>query len=103
MEPRIAKCLLLSKVLAADGIVSENERAFLQTAMNKLGVPEEERQGILELNGWEQAEPTLASLPESEKHEIVRQLLEAGGTDGRLSPLEKAMVTRIALALGLDA
>ena len=27
MEPRIAKCLLLTKVLVADGIMTENERA----------------------------------------------------------------------------
>lgn len=102
MEPRIAKCLLLSKVLSADGIVSENEHAFLRKAMTNLGVSEEEGRGILALVGWEEAEPTLSGLPESEKREIVKQLISAAGTDGRLSPLEKAMVTRITLALGLE-
>ena len=78
MEPRIAKSLLLSKVLAADGIMTENERAFLDRAMKRLGVTEDE------------------------KREIVSSLVDAASADGRLSPLEMAMVKRISKALGLE-
>ena len=102
MEPRIAKCLLLSKVLAADGIMTENERAFLDSAMKKLGVTDEERRGIHDLEGWDEAESALTGASEEEKREIVSSLVDAASADGRLSPLEMAMVKRISKALGLE-
>ena len=102
MEPRIAKCLLLSKVLAADGIMTENERAFLDSAMKKLGVKDEERRGIHDLEGWDEAESALTGASEEEKREIVSSLVDAASADGRLSPLEMALVKRISKALGLE-
>ena len=102
MELRIAKSLLLSKVLAADGIMTENERAFLDSAMRKLGVKDEERRGILDLEGWDEAEAALMGTSEEEKREMVSQLVDAASADGRLSPLEMAMVKRISKALGLE-
>lgn len=102
MEPRIAKSLLLTKVLAADGIMTENERAFLERAMKKLGVKDEERRGILDLEGWDDAEGALLGASEDEKRDIVSSLVDAASADGRLSPLEAAMVKRISKALGIE-
>ena len=102
MEPRIAKCLLLSKVLAADGIMTENERVFLDAAMKKLSVKDDERRGILDLEGWDEAEAALMGSSEDDKREMVSQLVDAASADGRLSPLEMAMVKRISKALGLE-
>lgn len=102
MEPRVAKCLLVTKVLAADGIMTENERAFLDNAMKKLGVTEEEKRGIIDLDGWSEAEEALTGASEDEKRAIISQLVDAASADGRLSPLEMAMVKRISKALGLD-
>ena len=101
MEPRIAKCLLLTKVLAADGIMTENERAFLDAAMKKMGVLDSERRGILDLEGWDEAEGALTNISDDDKHEIVSQLVDAASADGRLSPLEMAMVKRISKELGI--
>jgi len=103
MEPRIAKSLLLTKVLAADGIMTENERAFLDQAMSRLGVLDSERRGILDLEGWDEAEAALTGLPEEEKRDMVSQLVDAASSDGRLSPLEMATVKRITKALGLES
>ena len=102
MEPRIAKSLLLTKVLTADGMMTENERAFLDQAMDRLGVRDDERRGILDLEGWEEAERALTNLSETERRDVVSQLVDAAGADGRLSPLEMATVKRITKALGLD-
>jgi uncharacterized tellurite resistance protein B-like protein len=101
MEPRIAKSLLLTKVLAADGIMTENERAFLDSAMTKLGVKDDERRRIINLEGWDEAESALASISDEEKREMVSQLVDAASADGRLSPLEMQMVKRISAALGI--
>lgn len=101
MDGRIAKCLLISKVLAADGIMTENERAFLEGAMKKLAVTPDERRRILDLEGWDEAEAALSGLSKEEKSDLVSQLVDAASSDGRLSPLESAMVKRISAALGV--
>lgn len=103
MEPRIAKSLLLTKVLAADGIMTENERAFLDRAMTRLGVKDEERRGIIDLEGWNDAEAALEHISEDEKRELVSSLVDAASADGRLSPLEAGMVKRISAALGIES
>lgn len=101
MNERIARCLLLSKVLVADGIMTENERAFFDRAMTKLGLTDEERRKVIDLEGWDAAETMLRSLPDETKQEIVSELVDAASADGRLSPLESGMVKKISAALGL--
>lgn len=102
MEARVAKCLLFSKVLAADGIMTENERAFLDKEMKRHGVTPDERKQIVDLEGWDDAENALKALPEDEKRELMSRLVDAASADGRLSPLEMAMVKSISAALGLE-
>ncbi|MBX3198400.1 MAG: TerB family tellurite resistance protein [Labilithrix sp.] len=102
MEPKVAKCLLVSKVLVADGIMTENERIFLDRMMRRLGLDDGERRRVLDLEGWDQAEPVVARLSDDEKREFLATLVDASSADGRLSPLEMATVKRITAALGVD-
>lgn len=101
MDPKVAKCLLVSKVLVADGIMTENEHAFLDGAMKGLGLDDRQRQSVINLENWDQAEPIVAKLSEEEKRELVNMLVDAASADGRLSPLELSTVKRITAALGL--
>lgn len=101
MDLKVAKCLLVSKVLVADGIVTENERTFLDATMQKLGLGEDERRGVLDLEGWDEAEPVVAKLTQDEKQEIVSMLIDASSADGNLGPLELQAVKKITAALGL--
>jgi uncharacterized tellurite resistance protein B-like protein len=103
MKPDVAKCLLFSKVLVADGMMTENERAFLDRAMTRMGLDPEERRQVIDLEGWDLAEAVVAGLPLDEKEALVGRLVDAASADGRLSPLEADMVKRIALALGVHA
>jgi uncharacterized tellurite resistance protein B-like protein len=102
MEPRVAKCLLVSKVLVADGILTENERIFLDKMMRRLGLDEAERQSVLNLEGLDQAAPVVAKLSTDEKRELLSTLAAASSTDGRLSPLERAAVEQITAALATE-
>jgi uncharacterized tellurite resistance protein B-like protein len=102
MNLKVAKCLLVSKVLVADGIMTENERVFLDKMMRGLGLDEGERRGVLDLEGWDEAEPVVAKLSTDEKREFVSMLVDASSADGRLSPLELATVKRITAALGVE-
>ena len=102
MNLKVAKCLLVSKVLVADGVMTENERVFLDRFMKRLGLDEKERQGVIDLEGWDEAEGVVAQLSVEEKRELLSTLVDASSADGRLSPLEMATVKRITAALGID-
>lgn len=101
MKPNVAKCLLITKVIVADGVFSDGERAFLDGAMRKLGLTDEERESVLELEGWAQAEPLVAGLSVEEKREFLSLLVDAASADGQFNAPELAAVKRITAALGL--
>ena len=101
MKPNVAKCLLVAKIIVADGVFSPEERAFLDSSMRGLGLDEAERAAVLELEGWAEAEPLVASLSIDEKREFVALLVDAASADGRFSAAELAAVKRVTAALGL--
>jgi uncharacterized tellurite resistance protein B-like protein len=101
MDIRVAKCVLLSKVLAADGMITENERAMLEGAMRRERLTDAERKVVHDLEGWAAAESAVAGLPEDERRAVLDELLGAASADGRLSPLEAAALTQISAVLGL--
>lgn len=102
MNANVAKCLLVSKVLVADGMMSDDEREFLGDMMAKLGLTDAERKRVIDLEGWDEAEPIVNALSADEKQELVELLVDAASADGRLSPHELATVKRVSKALGLD-
>ena len=102
MDPRVAKCLLVSKVLVADGIMTENERIFLDKMMNGLGLDDGQQRRVLDLEGWDEAERVIEKLSVEEKRELAAMLVDASSADGRRSPLEAATVKRITAALGVE-
>ncbi len=101
MSIGFAKCVLLTKVLTADGIMTENERVLLDKTMAREGLTDAERKSVINLEGWTQAEAALATLPEAKRRELLGQLVEGASADGRLSPLEAKMLKEITAALGL--
>lgn len=101
MNANVAKCLLVSKVLVADGMMSDDERGFLTNMMTKLGLSEDEKKSVIELENWDAAEPIVNALPEDERREIIELLVDAASADGRLSPHEMATVKKVSAALRL--
>jgi uncharacterized tellurite resistance protein B-like protein len=101
MDPKVAKCLLVSKVLVADGIMTENEHAFLERLMKKFELDETQRRTVIDLEGLDQAEEFVGKLSMEEKQELASVLVDAASADGRLSPLEMKVVRGITEALGI--
>ena len=101
MKTNVAKCLLVSKVIVADGMVTDDERAFLDGVMTKLGLDPDERRGVIDLEGWDDAEQVLAGLPIDERLALIEMLVDAASSDGHLSPTEMAAIKRVEAALGL--
>jgi uncharacterized tellurite resistance protein B-like protein len=103
MTANVAKCLLVSKVLVADGIMSDDEHWFLSELMNRLALSPDERQQVTDLEGWDEAEGLVKALPVDERRDLVAMLVDAASADGKLSALELAAATKVAAALGVSA
>ena len=99
MNANEAKCLVVSKVLIADGMMAEGEREFLAELMTTLGLTDEEKHRVVQLEGLDRAEAVVRALPVEERRELVATLVDASAADGKLSPHELAMVKRLTAAL----
>jgi uncharacterized tellurite resistance protein B-like protein len=91
--------MLVAQVLTADGLMMDEEKAFLRRAMERLQLTPEEQEQVISLEGWDEAEPIVAGLEPAKKRAIVDELVEATLIDGKLSPHELATVKRITEAL----
>ena|SRR5882724_4064582 len=101
MTPNLAKCLLVSKVLVADGMMTDEEREFLDGLMRELKLSDDERKQVIELEGWDDAEPVVQALSLDDKLELVAKLVDAAAADGHLSPHELDAVKKVSAALGV--
>lgn len=97
----MAKCLLVSKVLVADGMMQDEERGFLARMMTQLGLTDAEQQQVIELKGLDEADKLVRTLSVEERQAMVEMLVDAASADGKLSPHELAAVKRLTAALGL--
>src|SRR5690349_17540208 len=102
MDLRVAQCLLISKVLVADGRMTDEERAFLDEVMRGFGLNDEERRRVIDLEGWDEAEPIAKALSMDQKRELVSKMVDAASADGKLTQLETQTVKDIARALGVE-
>lgn len=102
MNDRVASCLLIAKVLVADGMMAEHERAFLARCMEAFGLTEDEQRTVRDLDGFDEAEKWAAQLPDLKKRGLVDNLIEAALVDGKLSPHETATIAGLTKALGLE-
>ena len=101
MNANVARCLLVSKVLVADGMMTDDERGFLDGMMTALALSDDERRRVIELEGWAEAEPIVRALSVEERRALVEQLVDAAAADGRLSAHELATIQRVAHELGV--
>ena len=102
MTANVAKCLLVSRVLLADGMVTDDERAFLDQLMRQLGLTDAERMRVTALEGMAEAEKLVRAMPVEEKRALLDLLVDAASADGHLSPLEMGLVKKLSAALGLE-
>ncbi|MCA9610993.1 MAG: TerB family tellurite resistance protein [Myxococcales bacterium] len=102
MDERLARCLLIAKVLTADGIMTDSEREFLESAMETLGLSDAERAQVRDLEGWDEAEPVVAAMSEESKRELMDELVRAVLADNKVSPHEMEVIEKLSGALGLE-
>jgi uncharacterized tellurite resistance protein B-like protein len=100
MDRSLATCLLLTEVLAADGMIREEERRLLDAAMERAGLDVAGRKRVADLDGVDEAMRLVAALTPAEKAEILDELTMAALADRQLSPQEIATIARITAAIG---
>ncbi len=101
MEERTARCLLVAKILAADGIMTDDERSFLESTMESLELTDEERAQVRDFEGWDEAEQIVTSMALEDKRALMDGLVQAVLADGKVSPHEMTTIEKLTAALGL--
>ncbi len=101
MNERAARCLLVARVLAADGFMTDAERVSLTEAMDRHGLDATDRQIVSDMERMTEAEAVVRALPEATRRAILDELLEAALADGKLSPHETRVVGEISAAIGV--
>src|SRR4051812_36515359 len=101
MNEKVAKCLLIAKVLVADGMMTDDEHGFLAAVMAAEGLDADERRQVIELDGWDAAERLVRALPLDQRRALIEQLVDAASADGRLSGHELATIRQLSADLGV--
>lgn len=92
---------LIENVIAADGVVTPEEREFLRRVMNRLGVSGVEREPVSIDPG--RATTTLRNLPADLQARVMALLVEGAIVDGIVQPEEHALLLASAASLGIEA
>jgi uncharacterized tellurite resistance protein B-like protein len=101
VNANVAKCLVVSKVLIADGMMADEEKEFLADMMKSYDLTDAEQRQVFDLEGVDEADALVKGLPLEERREIVSQLVDAASADGKMSPHEMDAVKRVTKVLGL--
>jgi tellurite resistance protein len=92
---------LIENVIAADGVVTPEERDFLRRVMDRLGVSNLEHEPISIDPG--RATTTLRNLPADLQARVMALLVEGAIVDGIVQPEEHAILLASAATLGIEA
>ncbi len=102
LEERFKIVGLLEAVVAADGVISDEEREFLRRVVERFGITEHDRAGRAVSSAGE-AMATLRGLPQDVQTRVMALLVEAAVVDGNVAPEERALLLASAASLGIEA
>lgn len=90
-------------MIAADGIVSDEEKQFLTRVVARFGLTADERADRLVPSDPGRATKTLRGFAPDDQTRVMALLVEAAIVDGRVEPEERALLLASAASLGIDA
>ncbi len=94
---------LIEAMIAADGVVTDEERQFLRKVVERLGLADEERSDRLVPSDPGRATRTLRELSPDLQAKVMALLVEAAVVDGKVAPEEHALLLASAATLGIEA
>lgn len=99
MHNNLAICHVIASVVAADGMIEDTERLFLEEAMKDLGLTAEECQEVRDFRN-EGADEVVRALPQEDKERLRDGLIAATLADGKISPHETEVVKHMTELMG---
>ena len=102
INDKVARCRILATLVVADDFVEDAELEFLERAMSKLDLTEEEKAQVMVLLDEDTALEALDSLTPSERMEFVDELADVCWVDGDLDDYEVERLRVVCGALGID-
>jgi uncharacterized tellurite resistance protein B-like protein len=103
IEQREKVVSLIEAVIAADGVVTDAERQFLQRVVARFGFTDRDRADRIVASAPGLAVTTLRTLPSDVQAGVMGLLVEAAIADGAVSPEERAILLAAAASLGIEA
>ncbi|AKV02630.1 hypothetical protein AKJ09_09293 [Labilithrix luteola] len=100
---RIKVIELIQAVIASDGVVAEEERAFLRRIVERFGLGTEYSEGHGDPSDAGRITSTLRALAPDVQARVMALLVDAAVADGRVRPQERAILLASAAALGIEA
>ena len=103
VEERATVVDLLKAMLAADGVVTSEEREFLRRVVGRFGLSEEHRTDRVVARDPGSIMATLRGLAPDVQSRVMALLVEAAVVDGKVTPQERALLLASAATLGIEA
>jgi tellurite resistance protein len=94
---------LIEAVIAADGVIVDEEREFLRRIVERFGLSQDDRADRLVTSDPGRATATLRALAPDVQARVMALLVEAAIVDGRVEPEERALLLASAATLGIAA
>jgi uncharacterized tellurite resistance protein B-like protein len=94
---------LVEAMIAADGVVVDEERAFLRKVIERFRLSADERADRVVASDPGRATTTLRELAPDAQVRVMALLVEAATVDGCVAPEEHALLLASAATLGIDA
>ncbi len=103
VEERNKVVELLEAVITSDGVVADEERAFLRKVVERFGLTERDRDDRVVTSDPGRATSTLRTLAPDVQTRVMALLVEAAVVDGKVVPEERALLLASAASLGIEA
>ena len=103
LEERSNVVALIQAVIAADGVIGDEEREFLRRVVAKCGFDHDHQADVSLSSDPGRAMATLRAFAPDAQARVMALLVEAAVVDGRVEPEERALLLASAATLGIEA
>ncbi len=94
---KISYCQVVAQMMVADGVLTDDERAFLGSLMTELGLTDDEREHVFNtVNIGDDVAPRLEKIEDRQALErLLIELRAASSVDGDVSEVERDLMARV--------
>jgi len=102
INDRVARCRLIASIIVADDEVTEEELEFLERAMKRLGLTEQDKAKAMVLFDESEAQNALSALDRDARLGFLKEMADAAWVDNNLDDYEVERIQELATAMSLS-